>query len=150
TWQSLTDVTGDGRPDFLFKIGSQLWAARNRPSGGSNFVFDLETPLNDAMFSGSYELRSSNADRFGSAHHDEVWREAIDYNGDGRVDIIDAREQSGRWTIYLNTPDSGPSGVRWQRRQISIAPLYHHLELRGMPLSDGYLPLSRRFTGRNV
>ena len=36
TWQSLTDVTGDGRPDLVFAKNATLWVARNHPgSGGS-------------------------------------------------------------------------------------------------------------------
>src|SRR5262249_34558382 len=31
TWQSLTDVTGDGRPDLVFKKNNQLWVAYNAP-----------------------------------------------------------------------------------------------------------------------
>jgi hypothetical protein len=30
-WQTLTDVTGDGRPDLVFKKNNKLWVAYNRP-----------------------------------------------------------------------------------------------------------------------
>jgi hypothetical protein len=34
-WQTFTDVTGDGRPDLLFKKNGKLWVAYNQlaPAG---------------------------------------------------------------------------------------------------------------------
>jgi hypothetical protein len=68
-------------------------------------------------------------------------------NGDGRVDIIDAAEQSGHWVVYLNTPDAtDPSTVHWQRRSFSVATLSQQLASRGMT-ENGFIPLSRTAIG---
>jgi hypothetical protein len=67
-------------------------------------------------------------------------------NGDGRLDVVDASEQPGRWTVYLNTP-GGPSGVKWVRRSISIKNLEAELVSRGYVFPDHHIPLSRRVTG---
>src|ERR1044071_1878718 len=71
----------------------------------------------------------------------------MDVNGDGRIDIIDAAEQSGRWVVYLNTPDaSDPTVVHWQRRSFPIATLSQQLASREM-VENGFVPLSRTATG---
>lgn len=156
TLQSLTDVTGDGRPDLVFRQNDQLWVAHNTPGGSGTTVFGSVALLNDADFSPTaFEARSSAYERFdgapsgGHPNVDYVWRQAIDFNGDGRIDIVDASAEPGYWVVYLNTPDSGTSGIKWQRRSLSIKPLYQHFVDRGLPVEGGYLPLSRRFTGHD-
>jgi RHS repeat-associated protein len=156
TWQSLTDVTGDGRPDLVFQNvrDGKLWVARNVPGADGSTTFGPISQLHDATFTnGAFEVRTSQAARFGYqvqlGNIDEVWRKAIDINGDGRLDIIDAGEEPGYWVVYLNTPDDGPSGVKWVRRRVSIATLYNHLAGKGHLFDDSnYVPLSRRFSGR--
>lgn len=124
--QSLTDVNGDGRADLIFLKNSKLWVARNRPAPGgrSMLVGQSSLPLSDATFAGSaYSTHSSTKRRFSYAATNfaanrntiNVWRQAIDVNGDGRLDIIDAAEKAGRWVVYLNTPGGGV------RRQVGAA-----------------------------
>jgi hypothetical protein len=154
TWQSLTDVTGDGRPDLIFSKNGKLWVARNLPAAGGSNTLGTIGQLSDAtLATGAFEHRSLMQGRFNynltGLNVDEVWRQAVDVNGDGRIDIIDAAEEAGHWVVYLNTPDPGPSGVRWVRRSLSIDKLYHHLQIRGHDLHDNYLPLARRITGRH-
>src|SRR4051812_44952437 len=61
----------------------------------------------------------------------------------GRIDIVDAAEQSGHWVVYLNTPDpADPTIVHWQRRSFPIANLGTQLAARGMT-ETGFVPLSR-------
>jgi hypothetical protein len=156
TWQNLIDVTGDGRPDLVFQNVSdgKLWVARNVPGADGSTTFGPISQLHDARFAnGAFEVRTSQAARFGYqvqlGNIDEVWRKAIDINGDGRLDIIDAGEEPGYWVVYLNTPDEGPSGVKWARLRVPIATLYKHLAGKGHLFDDSnYVPLSRRFSGR--
>ena len=52
-------------------------------------------PLSDAtLAAGAFEHRAATNNRFNynNINLEEVWRQAIDVNGDGRVDIIDAAE----------------------------------------------------------
>jgi hypothetical protein len=153
TWQSLTDVTGDGRPDLIFSKNGKLWVARNLPAAGGSTAFGTIGQLSDGLATGAFEHRSLAQGRFNynltGVNVDQVWRQAIDVNGDGRVDIIDAAEEPGHWVVYLNTPGPGPSGVRWVKLSFSIDKLYHHLQIRGHDVQDGYLPLARRITGRH-
>lgn len=154
TSQNLIDVTGDGRPDMVFRKDNQLWTAPNLPASGGSTSLGAVNLLSDATFtSGQIETRTSTASRFdvrpGDAHIDQVWRKAIDVNGDGRLDIIDAGEQAGRWVVYLNTPNPGPSGIKWVRRSFRITALYEHMHRRGLRVTDNYVPLTSRYTGRD-
>ncbi|WP_240359176.1 RHS repeat-associated core domain-containing protein [Pyxidicoccus trucidator] len=157
TWQSLTDVTGDGRADLVYSKDDKLWVGVNRPGTGGTTLLGpggYNVQLSDTTFTkGPYEVRSALLARFapsGSVTNvDRVWRQAMDVNGDGRVDFIDAAEAAGKWVVYLNTPGTGLSGVKWERREYSIGPLYNRLLERGHSLSGNYLPLVKRYTGRN-
>jgi RHS repeat-associated protein len=157
TWQSLTDITGDGLPDLVYPQSGKLWVALNRPGGAGTTTLGAGTALgqlSDTTFvSGPFETRSATQNRFpnnsAALNIDVVWRQALDVNGDGRVDIVDAAEAPGQWVIYLNTPGTGASGVKWERRSYDISRLYFHLQRRGHSLSNDYLPLSRRFSGHD-
>lgn len=156
TWQSLTDVTGDGRPDLIYRRNDQLWMARNLPGlSGTTTLGIVDSKLSDMVFKqGPFEKRTGSSKRFtgsgGETHIDYVWRQAIDVNGDGRVDVIDASEEKKHWVVYLNTPDPGPSGVRWVRRSLFIGSLYQRFVDLHLAVESDYLPLSRRFTGHNT
>jgi RHS repeat-associated protein len=156
TWQSLIDINGDGRPDFIFEKNNQLWVAYSGP--GPNGTTTLGAvgiaQLTDAVFSnGPFATQSSVQRRYSydNLHRNttDVWRKAIDVNGDGRIDIIDAGEELDHWVIYLNTP-GGPTGVQWQRRSFSVTSLRAALEGGGHTLDGPYVPLSRRATGTDL
>src|SRR5262249_43920808 len=136
TWQSLIDINGDGRPDFVFQKNNQLWVAYSAPGPNGTTTLganpQLIAPLTDAVFSsGPFATQTSAQRRFsyGNLHHNttDVWRKAVDVNGDGRIDIIDAGEEPDHWVIYLNTP-GGSTGVQWQRRSFSVTNLRAALE----------------------
>ena len=132
TWQSLTDINGDGRPDLTFRDGPELMVAFNTPSpDGTTFsgVAGQQLtggPGND-LTGRSLEARSSRQDRsllLLGTNSDMMWRQSIDVNGDGRLDLIDAQESAGGWVVYLNTPSiDAPNRIAWVRRKISIARL---------------------------
>ena len=66
TWQSLTDVTGDGRPDLVFKQGNQLVVAPNLAASGGVATFGSVVPLTN-LSAGPFEKRASSLPRFGDA-----------------------------------------------------------------------------------
>src|SRR5262249_40557640 len=100
TYQNLIDVTGDGRPDLVYWNNGQMRVAHNEPDfGGSSRLDPTTAQLWDGTLNhGPFEIRSSLAKRFNggsnAANIDYVWRQAIDVNGDGRIDIIDASEEA--------------------------------------------------------
>ncbi|MCY1030650.1 hypothetical protein OV207_04205 [Corallococcus sp. BB11-1] len=157
TWQSLTDVTGDGRPDVVFKKNDKLWVALNRPAAGGTTTLGAGTgiaQLADATFAtGPWEVHGAAIGRFSTdptaINHNRTWRQAIDVNGDGRVDVIDASKEPGNWVVYLNTPGTGASGVTWLQRTFNVSALYNVLVARGHTLSGNYLPLASRTNGRS-
>jgi RHS repeat-associated protein len=156
-WQTLIDVNGDGRPDLVFQKNNKLWVAYNQPApGGATTIGAPQAiaQLSDATFSdGPFSTHTSTQPRFhylpAKSNVVYVWRQAIDINGDGRVDIIDASEQPDRWVVYLNTP--GPQGtVKWQRRSYSVAALRKTLTDFGHVVPNDYVPLSKKATGTNL
>jgi RHS repeat-associated protein len=151
--KSLVDVTGDGRPDVIAMSGAALKLTRNK-SGPDAAAFEAPRDLADGVLtSRAIEARSLKQVRYSSVNpgtNDLVWRQTIDFNGDGRLDLVDAAEQAGRWVIYLNTPDpTKPGDVRWVRRSISTAYLAQQLNSRGLAVDPAHVPLSRRATYRD-
>jgi RHS repeat-associated protein len=158
--QTLSDFTGDGRPDFIYPDANngKLRILRNLPgaSGTSMFVPPTASAeLNDATFTRRLLDASSAAyDRYHgpppeAPNYDYVWTQTIDVNGDGRLDVIDAAEKPYHWVIYLNTPDVGPSGIKWMRRAYDVSTLYNEFVALHLDVKSGYLPLSRRYTTRD-
>ncbi len=157
-WQSLTDMTGDGRPDLVFKKNGQLSMAYNLPGPGANSMIGVGNqaivPLTDStLTSGALATHSSAERRFQYApanrNTTNVWRQMIDVNGDGRVDLVDAAAETDRWVIYLNTP-GGPSGVQWRKRVFAVGSLRATLSSRGHLFDSAHVPLARRTTGTNI
>ncbi|MBV8186064.1 MAG: VCBS repeat-containing protein, partial [Alphaproteobacteria bacterium] len=157
-WQTLTDFDGDGRPDIVFNKGGQLWIAKGEAAPGGATTFGIGPQallqLTDATLTGGPVSTQSSAQaryQYAPANRNttDVWRMAIDINGDGRVDIVDAAEQEGHWVVYLNTP-GGPSGIQWQRRSFSVVSLRNALVSSGHTLNGNYVPLSRRATGSDM
>jgi len=160
TGQILTDVTGDGRPDLVFTAqdgSGTLWVAPNvAGGGGSRSTFGSAFQLQDATFSsGPFEMATaSNIHRYQVSldkpyQTERVWRMAIDVNGDGRLDILDAAEQAGAWVAYLNTPGTDPSHPVWVRRTIDLTDVRARLQAlipgQGDDLAN-HIPLANRKT----
>jgi RHS repeat-associated protein len=161
TWHSLIDVTGDGRPDLVFKKNDRLWVALNHPASTGETTLGIPLlgpqgiiPFQDAVFqAGAFSTHTASKRRlwYGTSGRNtvDVWRQAIDVNGDGRIDIVDAGEEPQRWIVYLNTP-GGSTGIQWRRRVLSVERLGLQLVSNGHVLPGGYVPLSRRSTGVTV
>ncbi|MBK7862262.1 MAG: hypothetical protein IPJ65_27375 [Archangiaceae bacterium] len=157
SWQGLTDFTGDGRADLIFQQAGRLWMVANRPGASGGTILDDTTqtaPLSGVVLpDGPFEMGSATVNRYTYGNNaqnvDKTWRQAMDANGDGRVDLIDAAEEQGKWVFYFNTPGPTPATVKWERRSVPIAELYHHLRLRGLDVQNDYLPLASRFTARD-
>jgi hypothetical protein len=139
------DVTGDGRPDLVTSVGT---ISRNTPTGPggspefSSSRFGITPAESRTVAEGRYGFSTELKD-------DIVWRQAIDVDGDGRVDLI-AVEAPGTWSFYLNTPDPADHrNVVFQRRVVSVAALAQHLRERNLwNNAEGWVPLGLRTTGR--
>src|SRR5262249_30175946 len=77
-----------------------------------------------------------------------LWRQMIDMNGDGRLDIVDALEEPGHWVVYLNTPTGVPGLINWVKKSIDVTSLQAALTARGFAFNNGYMDLRRQHTGQ--
>jgi len=147
TGRSILDVTGDGLPDLVaYQSGSpaDLHWLYDWMHGDSILTWDASFPHKP------FDLRTLERQRYQALSNvDRVWRQAIDVNGDGRVDVIDATAQAGHWVVYLNTPDpSDPRLTQWVTRSYSIQHLATQLAVRGFSIDPNFVPLALRTTGR--
>src|SRR5262249_4345560 len=141
-------------PDIVeFQSEGQLLKVYTNYSTAAAFGFRFAQTLSDSNMSPrapdtrTTQAPSITAEGIGVISHDRVWRKAIDVNGDGRIDIIDAAEQAGHWVVYLNTPDAtDPTVVHWEKRSFSVATLSQQLASHGMT-EGGFVPLSRTAIG---
>ncbi|RMH42566.1 MAG: hypothetical protein D6689_07695, partial [Deltaproteobacteria bacterium] len=118
--QTLRDFTGDGLPDLVVhKQGESAILHRNLggqrfdPAGARLFEQspDPDLPIFLSAGPGHRHVVQRDPDQPWSAT--EVWVDALDFNGDGRLDILDARYDD-QWRVYLNTPSDGAPGIRWR------------------------------------
>jgi len=130
TYVGLLDMTGDGLPDMITSdfIDRPLTIIADwlHSASGQNL-------LDSVLMHGPFEVHSLTQTRYKQPPSaDLVWRQAIDVNGDGRLDIVDAAEQVGHWVVYLNVPDlTRPSTARWIKRSYSTQALEGFLTARG-------------------
>src|SRR5678815_2403308 len=145
TYVTLLDMTGDVLPDMITSDFIDLPLRIISDWTHSATSQSLSDPV---MTHGPIEVHSLTQSRYQQPPSaDLVWRQAVDVNGDGRVDFIDAAEQSGHWIVYLNVPDlTTPSTARWVRRSYSTQALEGYLTARGLHVDPGRVPLARRWT----
>jgi RHS repeat-associated protein len=170
TWQELTDVTGDGRPDLVTKGTGGDWNVLvNQADGNGATKFSAPVQLTDSTLRGTlpFERLALGHTRYGAQsitspfgeNEQDVWRQAIDVNGDGRIDIVDAAEVPGSWVIYLNTNGTNSASFctpvatghldAWVRKVVNVQNVADALSSRGHIGVGTYVPLARHSTGRN-
>lgn len=131
TWSKLVDITGDGIPDNLQFDGNSLYILRDWTHAGT-----LQRLTDSVLPSKSIETRTVQHPRYQTVFNvEKLWRQDIDVNGDGRIDVIDASEQAGHWVVYLNVPNpSDPGRPQWARFSYSTQALSQQLQSRGFDI----------------
>lgn len=136
----IRDFTGDGLPDLVFKEGGTWKLVKNRlgPNGP-----DLSGPPT-STWSAPAELHMETTLRFNERAiasqrwareamiTTETWVDFIDWNGDGRLDIVDATagDEASAWRVWLNQDDGG-GGVSWRAFDVDVASMTGYLESKG-------------------
>jgi RHS repeat-associated protein len=140
TQSTVLDLDGDGLPDLL----SGANVARNL--GGTSFaapapLFGALTgtlpPLDATSTSGTPGWRYGLLD----TGHEDTAVSAIDFNGDGRTDFLDTRQDLASWKLYLNEPSG------WRTLTLDIRNLRYQLSARGHSMS-GPMPVRRSTTAQ--
>ncbi len=148
TLRNLVDVNGDGRPDLV--AGGSI--ALNTPSAvdGKTSFTPIGIPFKeDIGFGGASGAFVEGGTRTsprqlanGNRNVADRWSQSIDFNGDGRLDFVFAREVLNAWVIYLNTPDpQDPTHIVWVRREIDIRPLIQHLAVDELFIGNSFQDL---------
>jgi RHS repeat-associated protein len=160
TAQQFFDLNGDGRPDMIFTHpNNDVSIAYNTPAPNATTSFSLlgndpfipqGDPFNSRFNFPERRVTTSSVqdpDLYYSALEDgtsstnDIFRQLLDVNGDGRLDVVDAQEPE-RWMVYLNVPAPGDGRrVSWVPRAISTAPLIQRLQEAGYEFLDPSLPL---------
>lgn len=160
TSRMTADFTGDGIPDVVYWDGDEMVIARGRVSGAGT-TFDTPIPLfpDPVVTIDVLGEQTSRAHRYqysNQANEVSTWIQVLDWNGDGRLDIVDAKGGRGidgeispdYWRVLINVPSASAAGVDWRERHVYIEPIREALRARGHgPLwEDSPLPLSRAQT----
>ncbi len=142
TWTSrmIRDMTGDGLPDLLVK---------NDPGSSADAHWTMYPNISDAggiAFASSglgieipapvdYETMDRIDGDDTTVH--ETWTRLVDWNGDGRLDVVSAFEGPDRdqWRAYLNFSDGTDYGINWVARDIDIDVQRAWLQERGFDLA---------------
>ncbi len=137
------DLTGDGLPDLLLKVGGTWVMYKNRltPSG-PDIASQVTTWTEPAELHVTSTFRYTGT----SLPHrwarqamvtTETWTQFLDWNGDGLLDVVDAREgrAQNKWTVWLNQHAGGP--VNWRAIEVDISAIHAYLETSGLePILD--------------
>lgn len=166
--QLVRDLTGDGVADLIVHSGGHwfLWPGylergsmrfdKEPQSLGSGFELAVETTR--TAKDGATTFLDLPLEELVPTR--EVWTELIDWNGDGRLDIVDARGGSDpdHWRVLINKPSSANEyAIEWVERQVTVAEVRDYLEHDAgyswgpeIASNDGRLPLSRSKTSSRM
>ncbi|MBZ0236593.1 MAG: hypothetical protein K8M05_29975 [Deltaproteobacteria bacterium] len=135
----IRDLTGDGLPDLVYKVGNTWNLHRTRlTAAGPQFSATPMTWKEPAeLFEQTTRRRTDDSRNARAAMiTTETWSQFVDWDGDGRLDVIDVRGGSdlAHWKIWMNR--RAPDGqIAWTPVQVDISPVAGHL------LEHGYLDI---------
>ncbi len=149
----LSDATGDGRMDFMFRVGTSNYLHGVTQEPGANGVpagwprgARIGIPAVDHLF-GKHKGKQLDNIVFVDFEHTkhktesitDTWQEFRDVNGDGRADVIVANELPETWVYYINSPHpDNPSWTRWVRQEHSVEHLADTLVAAGHRLDSSW------------
>ncbi len=131
----MRDFTGDGLPDLVYKFGGQWVLHRGRvTASGPQFGGAAMTWSEPAELFEQTTKRRTDDDPAARAAMitTETWSQFVDWDGDGRLDVIDVNGGSdgSHWQVWLNRRATN-GDIAWTAVQVDIAPIRAHLLQRG-------------------
>ncbi len=140
TRSAFRDFTGDGVPDLLWKSGS-TWHLRSgvvtddgpRFDTGNTSTWTEPAEIYVQETRGYSDL--SEAWRRRALVTTEVTTKFIDWNGDGRTDVVEAGGGGdlSHWRVWLNQRTVS-GGVWWLPVRVGVQPLLDHIDAAGLDL----------------
>jgi RHS repeat-associated protein len=135
----LRDFTGDLIPDLVFKEG-ETWHLRRGVVTDAGFSLEdgpttaWTQPTELHMERTLREFNVSDVENRRKMTTTETLVTFEDWNGDSRVDVIDARTgDPNRWDVWLNLP--APDGtIVWSHHEVVISDLVDHITEHGLQL----------------
>ncbi|MBK9032966.1 MAG: hypothetical protein IPL61_17115 [Myxococcales bacterium] len=123
----IRDFTGDGVPDELWKDGDRWHMARGLVTrdgarlDGPEVTWDEPAELSETTTFRFLEPANHQGDAHEMGIVTETWTQFMDWNGDGRLGVIDARggQSESQWRVWINE-DDGQGGVHWRATQVSV------------------------------
>jgi hypothetical protein len=152
----MRDLTGDGITDLVFKTGDTWYVYPGLASEGAT---SFGVPVSWSSGSGPAELHEQSTFRFTEATlnqncphgagsplcerlrramiTEETWSQFIDWNGDGRIDVVDVRGgiSSDHWQVWINRSGTNQL-IWWTPIQISFHGVRQHLAGNGLQRDD--------------
>jgi RHS repeat-associated protein len=163
------DFTGDGLPDHLYKSGNR-WhmvysvptvdggvSLHDNPTDDQSQTVSWREPAElsvESVFNPDHRLSDSSEHRY--SRYTETWVTFLDWNGDGRTDVLDARDVD--WTVWINEGVFNDE-LRWRQISVSTADQREQLEERGYDLVPEaqfgiaptyWLPIARSRSGPRI
>lgn len=143
----LRDFTGDGLPDLLYKEGNLWKLVANRLDSSGNPQLDgpvtsqwtepaelhVETTF---RFVPPYTTQEENRSARQAMITTDTWTTFVDWNGDGRLDIVDTRAGAhsvapeDSWRIWINEPTAN-GGIQWRPFDLRVGNLRGFLDEHG-------------------
>ena len=143
--QLLRDFTGDGLPDLsLYGSSGDPTIHRNSTSPGQTAFLSSGVGIGLDL---SPSFESSETDKSGITIN-RKWIDTIDWNGDGRIDVVSAihGKDKNHWKVFLNLPNpASPDFAQpiWQERDIFIDHLRGWLEHNAFEVAEYPTPADK-------
>ena len=136
----IRDFTGDGLPDLVYRDGDNWVVKASRlTETGPQFDGLVSTWSQPAeLFEQKVRSRTiDHAEARAEMITTETWSQYLDWDGDGRIDVIDAMggDDQDHWKVWLNRK-AADGKISWVPVQVDISPVRQHLRQPNRFLQD--------------
>ncbi len=144
---TIRDLTGDGIPDEVWKDGDTWYLARGimtasgprLDAGWTTWTYPSELSRRDVVRPLDGLVEDQAHDEHNRGVVTETWSQLIDWNGDGRLDVIDAKggSDADHWKVWINEVAPGGSGaIAWRETQVAVSAFTQFRHQQGLDELD--------------